>query len=112
MQIKGDSSPSSQNDADTLDGKDWSDWVSLTVNTTLINTPPTLTIPDKNLQGYNEWNLSKLVSYSDANGDAVSKYQIQADTGTQKLLDECGDATIDVGPIDMSGGNYEFTPVI
>ena len=21
-----------------------------------------------------------------------------------------GDATIDVGPIDMSGGNYEFTP--
>ena len=53
-------------------------------------------------------NLSKLVSYSDANGDAVSKYQIQADTVLKLWMN--GDATIDVGPIDMSGGNYEFTP--
>ena len=56
-----------------------------------------------------KWNLSKLVSYSDANGDAVSKYQIQADTGTQNFWMN-GDATIDVGPIDMSGGNYGSTP--
>ena len=41
------------------------------------NTAPVLTTKGKNIQGEQFWGLDNLISYSDANGDSVVKYQIQ-----------------------------------
>ena len=57
-----------------FDGTDWSAWANFTF-TTIPNTPPVATINDEALH-INKWaQISTLLSYSDANGDAATKYQ-------------------------------------
>ena len=62
------------------DGTDWSNWTSFTL-TTVANTPPVTTINDQSLH-VNAWvQVGALLNYSDANGDAATRYQFW-DSGT------------------------------
>ncbi|WP_342724445.1 hypothetical protein AAFG07_36325 [Bradyrhizobium sp. B097] len=66
--------------ARAFDGTDWSTWTSFTF-TTIPNTPPVATINDQQLHT-NTWaQVTNWLSYSDANGDAATKYQFW-DSGT------------------------------
>jgi hypothetical protein len=66
--------------ARAYDGTGWSNWASFTL-TTIPNTVPVATINDQQLH-VNQWaKVSPLLSYSDANGDAATKYQFW-DSGT------------------------------
>lgn len=57
-----------------FDGTDWSNWSTFTF-TTVLNATPVATISDQSLH-VNQWTrVSPLLSYSDANGDAATKYQ-------------------------------------
>ncbi len=59
-----------------FDGKDWSAWDSFSLNTTAANTAPVATVADHSLK-MNEWSkISSWVSYSDAEKDAATQYQI------------------------------------
>ncbi|MBR1162788.1 hypothetical protein JQ569_26765 [Bradyrhizobium elkanii] len=63
-----------------FDGTDWGNWTSFTL-TTIPNTAPVVTIPDVQLHT-NTWTQAKnWLTYSDANGDAATKYQFW-DSGT------------------------------
>lgn len=63
-----------------FDGTEWSDWDSFTV-TTVFNTAPQVTISSQSLQAGDWAWLRTLVSSSDADGDAITHYQIY-DAGT------------------------------
>ncbi|WP_249131916.1 MULTISPECIES: hypothetical protein [unclassified Bradyrhizobium] len=66
--------------ARAFDGTDWSTWTSFTF-TTIPNTPPVATINDQQLHT-NTWaQVTNWLNYSDANGDAATKYQFW-DSGT------------------------------
>ncbi|HEX8032136.1 MAG TPA: hypothetical protein VF491_26930, partial [Vicinamibacterales bacterium] len=66
--------------ARAFDGTDWSSWTSFTF-TTIPNTPPVATINDQQLHT-NTWaQVTNWLNYSDANGDAATKYQFW-DSGT------------------------------
>ncbi|MVT66560.1 hypothetical protein GPL21_15800 [Bradyrhizobium pachyrhizi] len=57
-----------------FDGTDWSNWTSFTF-TTIPNATPVATINDQSLH-INTWSkVENWLSYSDANGDAATKYQ-------------------------------------
>ncbi|MGY4503260.1 hypothetical protein ACVWYH_007217 [Bradyrhizobium sp. GM24.11] len=57
-----------------FDGTDWSAWDTFTL-TTVANTAPVATINDQSLH-VNTWaQVSHWLNYSDANGDAATKYQ-------------------------------------
>ena len=63
-----------------FDGTDWGSWDTFTF-TTIPNSPPVATISDQSLH-VNQWTqVSTLLSYSDGNGDAATKYQFW-DSGT------------------------------
>ncbi|GEC51663.1 hypothetical protein ABIF38_000597 [Bradyrhizobium japonicum] len=63
-----------------FDGTDWGNWTSFTL-TTIPNTVPVVTVPDVQLHT-NTWTQAKnWLTYSDANGDAATKYQFW-DSGT------------------------------
>ncbi|MGE9009791.1 hypothetical protein ACO2JO_14485 [Leptospira interrogans] len=63
-----------------FDGTDWSSWSTFTF-TTIPNTTPVAVINDQSLHA-NKWGQVKnWLSYSDANGDAATKYQFW-DSGT------------------------------
>ena len=63
-----------------FDGTDWSAWDTFTL-TTIPNTPPVATINDHSLH-VNEWTqVQSWLSYSDADGNAATKYQFW-DSGT------------------------------
>ncbi|MGY4198377.1 hypothetical protein ACVI1L_003991 [Bradyrhizobium sp. USDA 4516] len=63
-----------------FDGTDWGNWTSFTL-TTIPNTAPVVTVPDVQLHT-NTWTQAKnWLTYSDANGDAATKYQFW-DSGT------------------------------
>ncbi|CAN7297053.1 hypothetical protein LJR220_001509 [Bradyrhizobium sp. LjRoot220] len=63
-----------------FDGTDWSGWATFTF-TTIPNSLPVATVEDQSLH-VNQWaRVSTLLSYSDANGDAATKYQFW-DSGT------------------------------
>ncbi|WP_231704120.1 M10 family metallopeptidase [Cochlodiniinecator piscidefendens] len=107
LSVQGDSSAGSQ----TLwirasDGEDWSAWDSFTLTTTADpsagNVAPVATIEDLSLDP-NAWNLiGNAVTYSDANNDAATQYEIWDNQGTNSFWVQ------GVGTVNAASG-YEIT---
>lgn len=72
------------------------------------NDPPVLTATGKNMQAMDWIRVRDYLSYTDSNGDTITKYQVQADSGTQNFW-ASEDSYSPAEPINMSGGNYEIS---
>ena len=93
-----------------FDGLDWGAWDAFNL-TTIPNTKPVATINDHSLQS-NEWaRVASWISYSDADGNAATKYQFWdggagASSGyfwTPANAHHPADTTIEVAAADLAG---------
>ena len=83
------------------DGKDWGPWANATIVTgTATNNLPVVTIADQSVQVGQTKNIGSAVSATDADGDAITKYEVKDNTGTDNF-------TVDGSVVNAKTG-HEF----
>ena len=85
-----------------FDGTEWGEWESFTLTTLPDNVAPELSIADQEVADGTWTRLSDVLSIADADGDAITHYQLWDDTGGDNWWADGGIVSADTGYVTRS----------